>query len=80
MRFLKIREAAEMLSVSEPTLRDWIRSGRLIATKPGRDYRIDVADVIAMLRQHSNGPAGKMSAIPYIPPPPIDSASKKVQV
>jgi len=39
-RHLSLSEVAELMEVTERTVRRWIKSGRLKAYKPGRDYRI----------------------------------------
>src|SRR5918997_4309297 len=39
-RHLALSEVAGLMGVSERTVRRWIKSGRLKAYKPGRDYRI----------------------------------------
>jgi excisionase family DNA binding protein len=39
-RHLSLTEVAGLMGVSERTVRRWIKSGKLRAYKPGRDYRI----------------------------------------
>jgi excisionase family DNA binding protein len=39
-RYLSLSEAADALDISERTAYRWIKSGKLRAYKPGRDYRI----------------------------------------
>lgn len=39
-RHLSLSEVAELMEVTERTVRRWIKSGKLKAYKPGRDYRI----------------------------------------
>jgi len=39
-RYLSLAEATEALGISERTAYRWIKSGKLRAYKPGRDYRI----------------------------------------
>ena len=39
--FLTVRETAEMLGLKEPTVRKWVREGRLKAVKLGRAWVID---------------------------------------
>ncbi len=44
--YLTVREAAELLRVSVPTIRRWIASGRLHAVRPGsRSVRLRRSDV-----------------------------------
>lgn len=45
--------AAARLGVDPSTVRRWIEDGRLPAVKPGRDYRIDPADLDELLRMSS---------------------------
>ena len=47
-------EAGILLSVKEDTVRDWIHSGKLPASKIGREWMIRVSDVDKMLRQNTN--------------------------
>ena len=42
-RYLSLSEAADALDISERTAYRWIKSGKLRAYKPGRDYRIPEA-------------------------------------
>ncbi|HEX9035220.1 MAG TPA: helix-turn-helix domain-containing protein [Streptosporangiaceae bacterium] len=46
---LSVREAARRAGRSEETIRRWIWSGRLPATKRGRGYRIDVRYLEALI-------------------------------
>jgi excisionase family DNA binding protein len=51
-RFLAIQEVAEELGVDVQTVRRWIKTGRLRAFKPGREYRIRQADMDEFLEAH----------------------------
>jgi excisionase family DNA binding protein len=42
--YLTTKEVAERLSISEQTVREWIKENKLPAVKIGRRYRITVAD------------------------------------
>lgn len=44
-----LQEACRVLRVSEPTVRRWIKGGRLRARKIGRDYRILGSDLLDSL-------------------------------
>ena len=46
---MSIRAVMNYLSVSDPTIRRWIRSGNLRSYKAGRQVRIDKADLISFL-------------------------------
>jgi excisionase family DNA binding protein len=39
---------AEVLGLSEKTIRRWIKAGRLKAERHGRDYRIDLGELLAV--------------------------------
>jgi excisionase family DNA binding protein len=53
-RFEGIEEVAERLLVDPQTVRRWIKSGKLKAYKPGREYRILSSDLDAFLDDHSS--------------------------
>ena len=47
-----IQEVAKLLQFSDQTIREWVRSGRIKAVRPGiRAYRIPVAEVERLLAQ-----------------------------
>ncbi len=49
-RYLNVHEAAAIANVTPWTLRRWLRTGRLVAGKPGgKDWRIDERDLLALL-------------------------------
>lgn len=50
MTHLRISEAAELLGVSDDTLRRWIDSGRLAATPDAGPTTVDGKDVAALMR------------------------------
>lgn len=41
-----LQEACRVLRVSEPTVRRWVKSGRLQARRIGRDYRFRGSDLL----------------------------------
>lgn len=53
-QYLTTEEVADKLSVHWQTVLDLIRSGMLIATKVGKSYRIDPADLDLFISQHSS--------------------------
>jgi excisionase family DNA binding protein len=57
-RLLSVAEVARVLSVTEPTVREWIKSGKLHAHRAGaRFWRIRQSEVDRMLsEQASNRP------------------------
>ena len=57
-RHLSLSEVAGSLGVSERTVRRWIKSGKLRAYKPGRDYRIPVGAFRAFVEESEISPKG----------------------
>jgi excisionase family DNA binding protein len=53
-RFEGVEEVAERLLVDPQTVRRWIKSGKLKAYKPGREYRILSNDLDAFLESRSS--------------------------
>jgi excisionase family DNA binding protein len=53
-RFLSTEEVAERLQVDEQTIRRWIKSGKLEAVKPGREWRIPPTAFEALLESYSS--------------------------
>jgi excisionase family DNA binding protein len=58
-RLLSVAEVSQLLSVTEPTIREWIKDGKLRAHRAGaRFWRIRQSEVDRMLAQQaSNRPA-----------------------
>lgn len=50
-RHLSLSEAAQLLDMSERTVRRWIKSGKLKAYKPGRDYRVPESAIGKMMEE-----------------------------
>lgn len=46
-----VPEVAEICRVTEATVREWIKSGKLKALKPGRSYLIDEEDLRFFLKE-----------------------------
>ncbi|MFZ1996539.1 MAG: helix-turn-helix domain-containing protein [Solirubrobacteraceae bacterium] len=60
-RLLSVAEVAKLLSVTEPTIREWIKDGKLQAHRAGaRFWRIRQSEVNRML----SGPASSGSPAP----------------
>lgn len=53
--FLKVREVAEICRKNPKTIRRWIASGHLTATRVGRDWLIARADLNAFLAARGKG-------------------------
>lgn len=51
--FLTIHEVADLLKVSEATVRSWIHSGTLRAVRLSREFRIAVKDLEAFVNAHA---------------------------
>lgn len=48
---ITVEKAADLLSVAKDTVRVYIRSGELMASKLGKDYRIRLRDVESFLKE-----------------------------
>ena len=57
-RHLSLTEVAGLMGVSERTVRRWIKSGKLRAYKPGRDYRIPESAVRDLVEESEVSPKG----------------------
>jgi excisionase family DNA binding protein len=57
-RHLSLSEVAGLMGVSERTVRRWIKSGKLRAYKPGRDYRIPESAVREFVEDSEISPKG----------------------
>ena len=51
-KYLEVSDIANELGFSEAAVRSWIRSGKLVAGKIGRDYRIRREDYEDFLKRH----------------------------
>jgi excisionase family DNA binding protein len=52
-QLVSVKQAAAMLSVSQPAIRKWIRQGKLRAVRVASLLRIRVADLEEFLQQRS---------------------------
>ncbi|MEP1197930.1 helix-turn-helix domain-containing protein [Tateyamaria sp.] len=52
--YLSVKDVAAVFRIHPKTVRRWIASGRLPATRLGRDWRIARADVKALLAARGN--------------------------
>ena len=52
-----IHEIAELLKVSEATVRRWIHDGELRAARFGRDFRVAARDLEAFVEAHTMQPS-----------------------
>ena len=53
-RFITIKELAAYLSMSENTIRDWIKEGRIPFSKLGRSVRFDLRRIESWLKKKEN--------------------------
>jgi excisionase family DNA binding protein len=53
-QWIRVDTIAKELDVSEATVRNWIREGKLKAAKFGRDYRIRKEDYEEFIQKHLN--------------------------
>ena len=54
--FMTTHEIAELLKVSEATVRSWIHEGELRAVRFGREFRVAVKDLEAFVNAHATRP------------------------
>jgi excisionase family DNA binding protein len=54
---LTTHEVAELLKISEATVRTWIHNGDLRAIRVGREYRVVVKDLEGFLEARATRPA-----------------------
>ena len=54
--FKTTQEIAELLKVSETTVRTWIHDGDLRAVRLGREFRVAVKDLEAFVNAHATRP------------------------
>ncbi len=54
--FFTTHEVAELLKISEATIRGWIHEGELRAVRFGREFRIAAKDLEAFVNAHVTGP------------------------
>ncbi len=52
--YLSVRDVAALFRISTKTVRRWIKSGDLPATRLGRDWRIARCDLHALAKQRGN--------------------------
>src|SRR5215212_8606494 len=62
-RQLSLSEFAGLMGVSERTARRWIKSGKLRAYKPGRDYRIPESAVREFVEDSEISPKARSSSL-----------------
>ena len=55
--FMTTHEIAELLKVSEATVRNWIHEGELRAIRVGREFRVAAKDLEAFFEAHETQPA-----------------------
>ncbi|WP_422367128.1 helix-turn-helix domain-containing protein [Pelagibius sp.] len=54
--FFTTHEIAELLKVSEATVRNWIHEGELRAVRLGRDFRVAAKDLEAFVNARATQP------------------------
>lgn len=55
--FMTTHEIAELLKVSEATVRTWIHEKKLRAVRFGREFRVPFKDLEAFVNAHATRPA-----------------------
>lgn len=54
--FFTVHEIAELLKISEATIRSWIHDGELRAVRFGREFRVSAKDLEAFVDEHATRP------------------------
>ncbi len=54
--FFTIHEIAELLKISEATIRNWIHDGELRAVRFGREFRVAAKDLEAFVNANATRP------------------------
>jgi excisionase family DNA binding protein len=54
MKYLTIKEVADMLQLTERGIQKWVREGKIVAMKLGREYRIEKNDLEEFLESRKN--------------------------
>jgi excisionase family DNA binding protein len=67
---------AEVLGLSEKTIRRWIKAGKLKAERHGRDYRIDLGELLAIGGQEGRTVADSGHAEPGASAPPKSGSAR----
>ena len=57
--FFTTHEIAELLKVSEATVRTWIHESELRAVRLGREFRVAAKDLEAFVNEHATRPASR---------------------
>lgn len=63
--FMTTHDVAELLKVSETTVRGWIHETELRAVRLGREFRVAVKDLEAFVNAHATMPAAKLDDKPH---------------
>jgi len=50
-RWVTVAQAAQYAQICEATIVRWIKSGKLAASKPGREWRISMADLETLMKK-----------------------------
>jgi excisionase family DNA binding protein len=57
---MRVEDIAEICGVEAPTVRSWIKAGKLKASKPGRHYLVRRGDFDAFMSQRDVSPAPRV--------------------
>ena len=74
-----VRDVADLLRVSEVTVRRWIKDGELRAIDIGKGWRIDPADLDSFLEGHATRPATAVNGATESPRADDKADGKKEQ-
>lgn len=76
--FLSIEQVAEQLGMHVRTIRNWIQEGRLPATRVGRRYRVDSADLDTLLGRSARAPVRRRRHVRVTSIVDIDAVSSEL--
>jgi excisionase family DNA binding protein len=77
-RHLSLSEVAQILDKSERTIRRWVKSGKLKAYKPGRDYLIPESAIRELMERSEVYPKAQ-AQLPFEAPQEADLAKQQRQ-
>jgi excisionase family DNA binding protein len=58
-KWVNLEDIAEYLSVSEDTVRTWIRNGKIPVSRAGKRYKFKISEIDAWVREGTNTSSDK---------------------
>jgi len=75
-QYQTVKDVADLLKVSEVTVRRWIKAGELRAIDIGKGWRIGSGDLDAFLENHATRPATILNGATFKPSAENDKEQK----